>query len=202
MQLRQEASQHHAETRHRRCSAQGRASVIVRASRSNHTYSTKHVHSRQHHHRSTQPGQHQPPSSRHHAETRHPGTADAAHRHPRAGLRERNGPNPTRARARTQPQAAAPNAHPAKPSPASTSRHHAEPGIPAHQMQRTGACGRGTGQHPLAEHAQHAPQLRSIAWGGGGEAAMKGGTAHLAGSRSKILGVSECRSVGGPLRSG
>ena len=96
MQLRQEASQHHAETRHRRCSAQGRASVIVRASRSNHTYSTKHVHSRQHHHRSTQPGQHQPPSSRHHAETRHPGTADAAHRHARAGLRERNGPKPTR----------------------------------------------------------------------------------------------------------
>ena len=35
-------------------------------------------------------------SSRHHAETRHPGTADAAHRHARAGLRERNGPKPTR----------------------------------------------------------------------------------------------------------
>ena len=30
-------------------------------------------------------------SSRHHAETRHPGTADAVHRHARAGLRERNG---------------------------------------------------------------------------------------------------------------
>ena len=46
-------------------------------------------------------------------------------------------------------------------------------------MQRTGtrerACGSGTGQNPLAEHAQHAPQPRSIAWGGGGEAAMKGG---------------------------
>lgn len=36
------------------------------------------------------------PSARHHAETRHPGTADAAHRHARAGLRERNGPKPTR----------------------------------------------------------------------------------------------------------
>ena len=103
MQLRQEASQHHAETRHRRCSAQGRASVIVRASRSNHTHSTKHVHSRQHHHRSTQPGQHQPPSSRHHAETRHPGTADAAHRHARAGLREQNGPKLTRGARATRP---------------------------------------------------------------------------------------------------
>ena len=52
-------------------------------------------------------------------------------------------------------------------------------GIPAQQMQRTDAreraCGSGTGQNPLAEHAQHAPQPRSIAWGGGGEAAMKGG---------------------------
>ena len=54
-----------------------------------------------------------------------------------------------------------------------------KPGIPAQQMQHTGtrerACGIGTGQNPLAEHAQHAPQPRSIAWGGGGEAAMKGG---------------------------
>ena len=54
-----------------------------------------------------------------------------------------------------------------------------KPGIPAQQMQRTGtrerACGSGTGQNPLAEHAQHAPQPCSIAWGGGGEAAMKGG---------------------------
>ena len=52
------------------------------------------------------------------------------------------------------------------------------PGIPAQQMQRTGmrerACGSGTGQNPLAEHAHIAPQPRSIAWGGGGEAAMKG----------------------------
>ena len=52
-------------------------------------------------------------------------------------------------------------------------------GIPAQQMQRTGtrerACRSGTGQNPLAEHAHHAPQPRSIAWGGGGEAAMKGG---------------------------
>jgi hypothetical protein len=35
-------------------------------------------------------------SSRHHAQTRHPGTADAAHRHARAGLQERNGRKPTR----------------------------------------------------------------------------------------------------------
>ena len=40
---------------------------------------------------------------------------------------------------------------------------------------RERACGNGTGQHSLAEHAQHAPQLRSIAWEGGGEAAMEGG---------------------------
>ena len=49
--------------------------------------------------------------------------------------------------------------------------HTKKPGIPAQQMQRTGtrerACGSGTGQNPLAEHAQHAPQPRSIAWGGG-----------------------------------
>ena len=37
------------------------------------------------------------PSSGHHAETRHPGTADAAQRQARVGLRERNGPEPTRA---------------------------------------------------------------------------------------------------------
>ena len=44
-----------------------------------------------------------------------------------------------------------------------------KPGIPAQQMQRKGqgerACGSGTGQNPLAEHAHHAPQPRSIAWG-------------------------------------
>ena len=43
------------------------------------------------------------PSARHHAETRHPGTADAAHRHARAGLRERNGPKPTRGARATRP---------------------------------------------------------------------------------------------------
>ena len=51
-------------------------------------------------------------------------------------------------------------------------------------MQRTGtrerACRSGAVKIPLVEHAQHAPQPRSIAWEGGGEAAMKGGTAHLA----------------------
>ena len=54
-----------------------------------------------------------------------------------------------------------------------------KPGSPAQQIKSTGtrerACGSGTGQNPLAEHAQHAPQPRSIAWGGGGEAAIKGG---------------------------
>ena len=40
------------------------------------------------------------------------------------------------------------------------------------------ASGLAGGQRPktaLADHAQHAPQPRSIAWEGGGEAAMKGG---------------------------
>ena len=62
------------------------------------------------------------------------------------------------------------------------SRHLQKPGIPAQQVQRTGtherACGSGTGESPLAEHAHHAPQPRSIAWEAGGEAAMKG-AAHL-----------------------
>ena len=78
-----------------------------------------------------------------------------------------------------------------------------KPGIPAHQMQRTGtrerACRSGTGQNPLAEHAQHAPQPRSIAWGGGGEAATK--AAHLAfceralGNRSAMSLTSLVRSA-------
>ena len=59
-----------------------------------------------------------------------------------------------------------------------------KPGIPAQQMQLTGtrerACGSGTGQNPLAEHAPTAPQPRSIAWEGGGEAAMKGGAPSFA----------------------
>ena len=40
---------------------------------------------------------------RHHAETRHPGTADAAHRHAQAGLWERNGPKPARGARATRP---------------------------------------------------------------------------------------------------
>ena len=36
------------------------------------------------------------PSSRHHAETRHPGTTDAAHRHTRELGQKWNGPKPTR----------------------------------------------------------------------------------------------------------
>ena len=40
------------------------------------------------------------PSARHHAETRHPGTTDGAHRNTRERVQERNGPKPTpRARA-------------------------------------------------------------------------------------------------------
>ena len=53
--------------------------------------------------------------------------------------------------------------------------HHAETRHPG-TMQRTGtrerACRSGTGRNPLV-NAHHAPQPRSIAWGGGGE--MKGG---------------------------
>ena len=41
--------------------------------------------------------------SRHHCKTRHPGTADAANRHARAGLRERNGPTLTRGARATRP---------------------------------------------------------------------------------------------------
>jgi hypothetical protein len=66
-----------------------------------------------------------------------------------------------------------------QPQPANHPGIMQKPGIPAQQMQRTGtrerACGSGTGQNPLVEHAQHAPQPHSIARGGGGEAAMKGG---------------------------
>ena len=54
-----------------------------------------------------------------------------------------------------------------------------DPGIRAPQMQSTGtrerACGSGTGQNALSEHAQHASQPRNIAWEGGGEVAMEGG---------------------------
>jgi hypothetical protein len=55
----------------------------------------------------------------------------------------------------------------------------------AHRLARAGMRERN-GPKPLAEHAQHAPQPRSIAWGGGREAAMKGGAAraHLAFSTS------------------
>ena len=48
-----------------------------------------------------QPSHHLPPGII--AETRHPGTADAAHRHARAGLQERNGPKPTRGARATRP---------------------------------------------------------------------------------------------------
>ena len=52
------------------------------------------MHSLEHHQQAhTQPGHTFLPAS---LQTRHPCTADAAHRHARAGLRERNGPKPTR----------------------------------------------------------------------------------------------------------
>ena len=99
----------------------------------------------------------------------------------RTGMHERAcgkgmGQNPGRgARAHAQPQ----EAPQAAARPANNPGIIQNPGIPAQQMQRTGtrerACGSGTGQNPLEEHAQHDLQPRSIAWGGGGEAAMKGG---------------------------
>ena len=113
-------------------------------------------------------------------EIKHPGTADTAHRRAQASLQGRNRQKCIhKARACAQPNTAAPCTHPAKP-------HHQpgimqKPGIPAQQMERTGTrasgCRSGTGQNPLLEHAHTAPQPRSIAWEGGGEAAMK---AHLA----------------------
>jgi len=61
-----------------------------------------------------------------------------------------------------------------------------KPGIPAQQMQRTGTRERACGSGTALQHApQHALQPRSIAWGGGGEAAMKGG-AHLAFARELL----------------
>ena len=109
---------------------------------------------------------------------KHPGTADTAHRRAQASLQGRNRQKCIhKARACAQPNTAAPCTHPAKP-------HHQpgimqKPGIPAQQMERTGTrasgCRSGTGQNPLLEHAHTAPQPRSIAWEGGGEAAMKGG---------------------------
>ena len=60
---------------------------------------------------STQPAR-PTPSSRHPAETQHPGPADAAHRHTQAGLWAWNRPkNARKARAHAQPQAAAPSTH-------------------------------------------------------------------------------------------
>ena len=85
-------------------------------------------------------------------------------------------------------------------NPASTSSRKgimAEARIPAQQMRRTdtreaGRAGlqerKGMGQDPLVEHTQHAPQPRSIAWGGGGAAAIKA-VSHLLGAR-ELLGKS------------
>ena len=113
-----------------------------------------------------------PPST--HSLSHHPGimqNPDASYSqgHTRAGLQERNKQKrlTRKARAHAQPRASPASTHPARPSP--SSRHHCKPGIPAQQMQRTDtrerACGIGTGQNPLAEHAHHATQPRSIACG-------------------------------------
>ena len=84
-------TQHHgtADAAHRHARAGGREQNGQCAIESH-----AHTHSNKQHHRVAHAAQ--PSSSRHHAETRHPGTADAAHRHARAGLRERNGPKLTR----------------------------------------------------------------------------------------------------------
>ena len=98
----------------------------------------------------------------------------------RTGTRERaygsrTGQRPL-ARTRTPTAAAAPSANTLHQQ---TIPAFAKSSIPAQQMQCIGtreqACGSRTGQSPLAEHAQDPTQPRSIAWGGGGEAAMKGG---------------------------
>ena len=117
-------------------------------------------------------------------EIKHPGTADTAHRRAQASLQGRNRQKCIhKARACAQPNTAAPCTHPAKP-------HHQpgimqKPGIPAQQMERTGTrasgCRSGTGQNPLLEHAHTAPQPRSVAWEGGGEAA-----AHLGFARELL----------------
>jgi len=100
------------------------------------------------------------------AETRHLGTTDASH----AGARERACESGTRVtpltkhtHMHTHNQQHRTHTHPGQHHPSIMQK----PGIPAQQMQRTGtrerACGSGTGQNLLAEHAQHAPQPRSIA---------------------------------------
>ena len=77
--------------RKRACRGETGRSVSTKHMRTDESSSTVHTSSQ-----ATQ-------SSRHHAETRHPGTADAAHRHARAGLQERNGPKPTRGARATRP---------------------------------------------------------------------------------------------------
>ena len=95
------------------------------------------------------------------------------------GLAERDKANihTQSTRQHTQQQAATPSLHTARPAPHPSIMQN--PGIPAKQMQRTGtrerACGSGTGQNPLGEHEHITPQPRTVAWGGGGEAAMNGG---------------------------
>ena len=88
-----------AETRHSRCSGQARASGLVGAENGLTLIRGAHGHMEP---QAAQPSAHQQ-SSRHHCRTRHPGTADAAHRLARAGLQERNGPKPTRGARATRP---------------------------------------------------------------------------------------------------
>ena len=79
-----------------------------------------------------------------------------------------------KARAHAQPQAAAPSAH--KPNQQTIPASCRNPASRHSRCRRERACRSGTGQNPLVEHAHTAPQPCSIAWEGGGHAAMKGGT--------------------------
>ena len=89
-------------SRHSRYSAQARASELAGAKQAEAYPQSTSMCTAEHSSTVYTPSQ-ATPSARHHAETRHPGTADAAHRHARAGLRERNGPKPTRGARATRP---------------------------------------------------------------------------------------------------
>ena len=82
-------------SRHNRCIARRRTRAGLRERNAGNPTHKAHAHA---HAQPAAPNAHtpRPAPSQHHAETRHPGTADAAHRHARAGLRERDGPKPTR----------------------------------------------------------------------------------------------------------
>ena len=86
-------------SRHSRYSAQARASELAGAKQAEAYPQSTSMCTAEHSSTVYIPSQ-ATPSSRHHAETRHPGTTDGAHRHTRERVQERNGPKPTpRARA-------------------------------------------------------------------------------------------------------